>query len=631
LKKIDLLKKIEEAKIKQKGGNSLGANQIFQELLSSNSDSFDLLYAYGLFCRDLKNFNLAKKVFLNLINKFPSSINSYILLAEILKIQNKCKDAEIVLKKAIKINPNHGDLLYNLSLLYVALRNFDCALVYIDKAIKVSINNNIYKLLKSEIYINKFNIDEAINILEDLNKINRIKKDKNIEIRTNILFANAFLKKRKYEKAENILLKLIKKYQGLELAYLNLSIIYNEKNQLSKSIQILKKGINLSPNFIPFYKNLASFYRNSGQLKLAIETNLFIISRNKFDFNSFYELSDIYDFKNHKTELHFLLNTKLENLNPNSKIYAAFAISNLLHKQGKFKESAKYLKIANDEAMKYKKSDSSLKIKHTEFYKSLEIKKSKNKYLKNSSNYVFIVGMPRSGSTLLENILSLNSEVTDMGEVNFLEESIKEAKDVEDVYDLYEKKVFNKFKSSIVYTDKSLFNYMYCAIISKFFPKAKIINCMRNPLDNILSIYRANFLNQSFSFSLPDISSLYVHYFETMEEYKIKFGENIYDYSYEELIENPNNVIPRIINWLDWDWDEKYLSPHQNKRNVHTASSAQIRKKFYSSSIGIWKEYKELLEPAIEIIKANKTLREKISLWRGCFNKAGSIFVYWRL
>ena len=238
LKKIDLLKKIEEAKIKQKAGNYLEANQIFQVLLKSNNDSFDLLYAYGLFCRDLKNFNLAKRVFLNLINKFPSSINPYILFAEILKIENKFKDAERVLLKAIKIDPNHGDLLYNLSLLYFALRNFDYALVYIDKAIKLSINNDTYKLLKSEIYINNFNIDEALYILEDLNN-NRIKKDKNKEIRINILLANAKIKKREFEEAENILLNLINKFKGFELAYLNLSILYKEKNQLSKSIQIL--------------------------------------------------------------------------------------------------------------------------------------------------------------------------------------------------------------------------------------------------------------------------------------------------------------------------------------------------------------------------------------------------------
>ena len=612
MKKIDLYKKIEAAKINLKAGKPIEANKIFQELLKTNNNSFDLLYEYGLFCKSLKKYNLSKKVFLHLINKFPSSINSHILLAEILRMENNFKDAERVLQKAMKADSNHGDLLYNFSILYFTSKNFEEALAYIDKAIKLSRNNVIYQLLKSEIYINKYSIDEALRILEVLKNNNKVLKDNDKQIRVNILIADLYIKKRKYEKAENILLMLINKHKRLELAYLNLSILYRDKNQLSKSIEILKKGINLSPNFMPFYTNLACFYRNSGQIKLAIETNLFIIQKNKFDFNSFFELSGIYDFKNHKKELNFLLNTNLDNLNPSSKILAAFAISNLLHKQRKFKDSAKYLKIANDESLRHKKSDANLKIKHTEFYRSLKIKNLKNKYFKNSCKNIFIVGMPRSGSTLLENILSLNPEVTDMGEVPFLEESIKGIKDLDDVFDLYEKKVNNQFKSSIIYTDKYLFNYVYCPIISNFFPDAKIINCVRNPLDNILSIYRANFLNQPFSFSLEDISNLYLHYFETMEEYKIKYSATIYDYNYEELIKNPNTIIPDLINWLKWDWNKKYLSPHENTRNVFTASSAQIRKKFYSSSIGIWKEYKELLEPAIEIIKTNKILWDKI-------------------
>jgi len=610
LKKFDLLKKIEEAKINQKAGNVLAANKTFQELLKSNGDSFDLLFAYGLFCRDLKKFNLAKRVFLNLINNFPSSISSHILLAEILRLENKFNEAERVLQKAMQADPDHSDLLYNFALLHFASRNFNNALTYINKAIKLSKNNNVYKILKAEIYINQFNMDEAIKILEVL-KNQKVPNDNN-EIRVDILIANAYIKKRKYDEAEYILLDLIRKYKGLELAYLNLSILYRDKNQLNKSIKILKKGISLSPNFMPFYTNLACFYRNSGQLKLAIETNLFIISKNKFDFNSYHELSGIYDFKNHQNELNFLLNTKIENLNPSSKIYASFAISNLLHKQRKFRESSKYLKVGNDESLKYRKSDLSLKINHIEFYRSIKFKDSKNKYFNNSCKYVFIVGMPRSGSTLLENILSLNPNVVDMGEVNYLEESVKETKNIVDVYDLYQEKVLNQFKSSIIYTDKNLFNYIYCPIIANYFPDAKIINCIRNPLDNVLSIYRANFLNQTFSFSLPDIANLYIHYFETMQEYKIKYGENIYDYYYEDLIDCPNKIIPEIINWLGWDWHDKYLSPHKNKRNVFTASSAQIREKFYSSSIGIWKEYEELLKPAIEIIKTNKILRAKI-------------------
>ena len=610
MKKIDLLKKIGEAKINQKAGNVIAANNTFQELLKSNGESFDVLLAYGLFCRDLKKFNLAKRVFLNLINNFPSTISSYILLAEILRLENKFNDSERILQKALQADPNNGDLLYNFSLLYFASRNFDHAITYINKAIRLSSDNVTYKLLKSEIYINQYNIDEALKILEVLKKKKVLHN--NNEVRVDILRANAYIKKRKYDEAELILLDLIKKNRRLEMAYLNLSILYRDKNQLNKSINILKKGISLSPDFMPFYTNLACFYRNSGQLKLAIETNLFIISKNKFDFNSFHELSGIYDFKDHQNELKFLLNTKIENLSPSSKIYAAFAISNLLHKQKKFKESAKYLKIGNDESLKYRKSDLSFKIKHIKFYRSIKFKDSKNKYFNNSGNYVFIVGMPRSGSTLLENILSLNPNVIDMGEVNFLEESVKETKNIENVYDSYQKKVNNQYKPAIIYTDKNLFNYIYCPIIANYFPEAKIINCIRNPLDNILSIYRANFLNQTFSFSLPDIANLYIQYFETMKEYKIKYAKNIYDYNYEDLIYSPNKIIPEIINWLNWDWNEKYLLPHKNKRNVFTASSAQIRQKFYSSSIGIWKEYEELLEPAIEIIKTNKALKAKI-------------------
>ena len=134
--KIDLYKKIEAAKINLKAGNTLEANKIFQELLKTNNNSFELLYEYALFCKSLKNYNLSKRVFLHLINKFPLSINSHILLAEILRMENKFKDAERVLQKALKADSNHGDLLYNFSILYFASKNFDEALIYINKAIK---------------------------------------------------------------------------------------------------------------------------------------------------------------------------------------------------------------------------------------------------------------------------------------------------------------------------------------------------------------------------------------------------------------------------------------------------------------------------------------------------------------
>ena len=152
-----LFEKIEFAKAKQKAGKIVEANKIFQDLLKSNGESFVVLYSYGLFCRDLKNFVIAKRVFFSLIKNFPESINSFILLSEILRLENKFIDAERVLLKALENHPNHADLIYNFSLLYFSMRKFDNALSYINKAIKLSSSNDIYKFLKAEIHIHKYN------------------------------------------------------------------------------------------------------------------------------------------------------------------------------------------------------------------------------------------------------------------------------------------------------------------------------------------------------------------------------------------------------------------------------------------------------------------------------------------
>ena len=148
-----------------------------------------------------------------------------------------------------------------------------------------------------------------------------------------------------------------------------------------------------------------------------------------------------------------------------------------------------------------------------------------------------------------------------------------------------------------IFTDKNLFNFFYCPIIYELFPNARIIHCTRNPLDNILSIYRTNFLNQSFSSSLNDISDLYLYHLKLMKEYKSKFGSIIYSYDHEKVVQNSKETIQDLINWLDWEWSGKYLSPQKSQRSVFTASSAQVRKKINPNSSGRWKKYEDLLEP----------------------------------
>ena len=163
-------------------------------------------------------------------------------------------------------------------------------------------------------------------------------------------------------------------------------------------------------------------------------------------------------------------------------------------------------------------------------------------------------------------------------------------------------------------TNKWLYNYQYSGIIASQIPNAKIIHSFRNPLDNILSIYRANFATgNKFSSSLIDCSKVYLNQENIMNQYKEEFGSRIYNLNYDLLVTNPEKEIKSLISYLDWAWDDIYLTPHLNKRSVQTASVVQVRSPINSKSIGAWKNYKKLLQPAINLITKEEKYRNLIN------------------
>ena len=142
---------------------------------------------------------------------------------------------------------------------------------------------------------------------------------------------------------------------------------------------------------------------------------------------------------------------------------------------------------------------------------------------------IFIVGMPRSGSTLLESILSMNTSVDDLGESNILEESfLDHKKSIQELTlsERYWQKIKNLKKQSNKTTNKLLYNYQFAGIIAKHIANAKIIHCYRNPLDNILSIYREHFAKgNQYSSSLVDCARVYLDQENTMTEYERQVEE----------------------------------------------------------------------------------------------------------
>ena len=593
---LEISKYIQIAKKNHKEGKIYQANEIYKKLINQKIYTHDLLISYGLFCKEISNLKIAKNLFFLSIKKYPLKINSYILLAEILRKENNINDALKTLYAAKKIEKLNSEIDYNLSITFKIIKSFEEALLSIESAINQKPDNQIYQILKADILIETFEYEKAKKLLLNL----KLPKNSILFFQKEILFSKIFINQKQYRIAEEVLLGLREFFSKERILYLNISDLYFKNKELEKGILILKEGIKNFPKFIPLRFNLAIMYRNLGLIELSIKTHLEILLDDQFNSNSYYELSTMYNFSNHNEQLKTLLNIDMGNLSQKEKIYFSYSKANAYHNNKDFKKSAYFLKIANEEKLKIQPSDIKKKLNTGEYFRNLKINKNLNfEKVKDSNRYLFIVGMPRCGSTLLESILSLNPEVKDLGEVSFLEDSLQKSDDLLEVKNLYKEKVMLINSKKEIFTDKNLFNFLYCPIIYKLFPNARIIHCIRNPLDNILSIYRTNFLNQSFSSSLNDIADLYLYHVHLMKEYKSKFGSLIYSYEHEKVIRNPRETIQDLINWLDWEWSEKYLSPQKSKRSVFTASSAQVRKKINSNSSGFWKKYEDLLEPII--------------------------------
>ena len=390
-------------------------------------------------------------------------------------------------------------------------------------------------------------------------------------------------------------------------AHYNLGNILKSLGKLKEAEICHRKAIEIKPDFANAYYNLGNILKNLGKLKEAERLYRKAIEIKPYLAVAYYSLSLLnYSDDNQVWQDQLFSKNILNNKLLKEQVDIYFARANVLHMEKNYEDSSKFLKLANKlKLILHPSKPNSLINKSKILLIESDKQEINQKEYSRSSESIFIVGMPRSGSTLLESILSMRNDVFDLGEINILEESFVESKKSKqeiNLADIYKEKVRNKTKLNIT-TNKWLYNYQYAGIIAQHIPNAKIIHCYRNPLDNILSIYRAHFAKGiKYSSSLVDCTRVYLDQEDLMTEYKNRFRSKIYDLNYDLLVNNPKEEIKSLINWLGWKWQDSFLTPHLNPRSVATRSNIEVRSSINSKSIGGWKNYKDLLKPAIEIL-----------------------------
>jgi tetratricopeptide (TPR) repeat protein len=235
-----------------------------------------------------------------------------------------------------------------------------------------------------------------------------------------------------------------------------------------------------------------------------------------------------------------------------------------------------------------------------------------------SDKPVFIVGMPRSGTSLVEQILASHPAVHGAGELDYIHRTLVGMLDfldskiddypacldnlttehVDGLTDFYLEPFIASAPDAARITDKMPLNFLHLGIISVLFPEARIIHCIRDPMDTCVSCYMTHF-NQgnAYRYDLTHLGGFYRLYERLMTHWKSVIDLPVLDICYEQVIANPEAQSRKMVEFLSLPWDDRCLSFHKTKRACVTASALQVRRPIYGTSIGRWRHYEKHLGP----------------------------------
>jgi len=487
-------------------------------------------------------------------------------------------------KNALSIKNEHPDAHYNLGNALLSLKQYDDAIEHFKSAIVFNPKfaqayNNLgilYKQLGKDLEAGK-NFDKALAIKPDYAEAANDR---------GVIYQNSG----DHESAIKYYQKSLEINPNLADAYNNIGLAEKELNNTDNAIKSFEKALSINPNLANSYYNLSRFkqYTISNEQVAKMQSLLSTVGVSQSDL----------------IKINFALAGVNEYLGNQDELFKVLHEGNRLRKEE--------LNYSLDQDLNAHLNLRSLfKITPSTPEKLVSYEPSKIRP-------IFIVGMPRSGTTLVEQIISSHHQIHGAGELNTLNKlitpivsnfSIKDTNISEKVF-LSIRKVYLDFLSSLntpesIITDKMPMNFRYIGFILKAFPEAKIVHLKRDSRAVCWSIYKRYFPAKGlgFAFNMEDLSGYYNSYTELMFFWHQFFPEKIYDICYEDLTTNQEEETKKLLEYCELDWDDNCLNFHKNKRAVKTASSLQVREKMYQGSSDAWKKYEAHIHPLINGLK----------------------------
>lgn len=486
--------------------------------------------------------------------------------------QGKYAEAKATLRKILKRHPAHGDANYLLGTVLAECGEFPLALDHLKRA-QLALPNSPY-------------------------------------VHNNL--GNIYLKTSRAQLAATHYETALRLQSQLPQAHFNLASIYKMQGQHDAALQHYNEAAK-EPGFVT-QANIgsASLLNEKGNYPqaLAILTPMFDTHADNPMFLTIF--SSICLHITHEPELqrkarealHKMLDSasRRESIPEIERIPLYFRLAALEEKAGNYDIAFEYYSTGNQ--LKHREGDG---INYQQQEQQLrQAYEGKVTHGDSDARPLFIVGMPRSGSTLVEQILDCHPQLHGLGECEALPSLLKDkprplpTEELAELSQAYLKATDSMQRRGI---DKYLDNYLNIGAILQLFPQARIIYTRRNPVDTCLSCYFTDFFGKlDYSYDLTQLGKHHRHFERMMQWWQQHYPNAIHAIDYEELVEDTEAQVRQLLEFCGEEWDPACLSPHNNQRYAATASTHQVRKPVYKNSVGRAQHYRDHLQPLLDAL-----------------------------
>ena len=564
----------------------------------------------------------------------PEVIAAHNNLGTLLMNVKRLPEAEASYRRALELKPDYAEAHYNLGTLLMETKCLTEAEAAYRRALELKpdyadAHGNLGNLLKrtKRLHEAEASYRRALALKPD-------------DAEAHYNFGNLLVEAKRLSEAEASYRRALELKPDYAEAHNGLGNLFNlnDLGQLDSAVASYRKAVDIKPDFVDAHSNLGIALMEQGKMVEAekflnkamelspgeatpLATALMFIPYQPDD-PRFNQLEAVYARREslplaERVKLNFSMGKAMENIGQYDRSFSAYEEGNRLHYQGHSFDEAGHEFFLKE----------SCNIFTADLFNKCAALADTLPATQDERVPIFIVGMPRSGTTLIEQILASHPAVYGAGELAILADMAKKIKllpldstsgadallALRKLGQEYLDRVWKFAPDARYITDKMPGNYLHLGLIHLMLPNAKIIHSMRDPMDACFSCYALQFTySHEYSYDLGTLGRQYLRYRKLMEHWhNVLPPGRIIDVSYEDNVADHEREARRLLEYLGLPWDPICLKFHENRRAVHTASITQVRKPIYSSSVGRWKHFEKHLDPLLEIIHPTK-LRESV-------------------